>query len=124
MSETVEHQQHPLKIYFIVWIGLFILSACSYMVDYLNFQGELRWFLIIFFMWAKAGLIVAIFMHMRWERISLITAILVPPLCLAVFVFLMAIEGNYTEHTRDIAYTESSLPQAHPAPHEEKSTAH
>ena len=108
MSETEGHQQHPLKIYFIVWIMLFVLSAFSYMVDYMNFQGELRWFLIILFMWLKAGMIVAIFMHMRWERVSLISAILVPPLCLGVFVFLMAVEGNYTEYTRDVVFTEST----------------
>ena len=105
MSEEVEgHQQHPLNVYFIVWVGLFILSACSYAVDYYNFQGVLRWFLIIFFMWAKAALIIAIFMHMRWERLSLMTAIMVPPVLLGVFVLMMAIEGNYTEYTRSVAF--------------------
>ena len=28
----------------------------------------------------KAGLIVAVFMHMAWERLALICAILLPPL--------------------------------------------
>ena len=31
----------------------------------------LRWALIILFMLLKAGLIVAIFMHMAWERLAL-----------------------------------------------------
>ena len=48
----------------------------------------------------KAGLIVGIFMHMAWERISLVYAILVPPLCLATLVILMAIESDYTFWTR------------------------
>jgi cytochrome c oxidase subunit IV len=48
----------------------------------------------------KAGLIVAIFMHMAWERLSLIYAILVPPLCLLVLVILMATEADYTFLTR------------------------
>ena len=60
----------------------------------------MRWFLILTFMTLKAGLIVAIFMHMAWERVSLIYAILVPPLCLATLVGLMTIESGYTFWTR------------------------
>lgn len=55
-----EGQQHPLGIYFKIWTLLFVLSAASYMVDYLQFVGWLRWFLIIIFMLLKAGLIVAV----------------------------------------------------------------
>ena len=97
-SETA--QEHPLSIYFIVWGALFVLSTFSYLVDYLQFQGYLRWILILAFMWMKAGAIVAVFMHMRWERPALITVILVPPLCLMVLVGMMAIEGGYTTLTR------------------------
>ena len=93
-------QEHPLSVYFVVWGALFVLSGFSYMVDYLQLQGNLRWVLILTFMWLKAGAIVAVFMHMRWERPALITVILVPPLCLMVLVGLMAIEGGYTVLTR------------------------
>jgi cytochrome c oxidase subunit IV len=58
------HQAHPLKVYFVVWGWLFVLSACSYAIDFMGVQGYLRWTLILFFMFVKAGLIVAIFMHM------------------------------------------------------------
>jgi cytochrome c oxidase subunit 4 len=99
MSDA-EGQQHPLGIYLSIWILLFMLSTASYMVDYLNFQGYLRWTLILVFMFLKAGFIVAIFMHMMWERMALITAILLPPLCLLVLIGLMAVEGEYTYLTR------------------------
>ena len=95
-----EHQQHPIKLYLIVWGWLFVLSACSYMVDYFHLQGYLRWGLILLFMIVKAGLIVAVFMHMAWERLSLVCAILLPTLCLLVLVALMAIEADYTHLTR------------------------
>jgi cytochrome c oxidase subunit IV len=49
---------------------------------------------------AKAGLIVAIFMHMRWERLALVYAILVPPLALLVLMSLMASEADFTFVTR------------------------
>jgi cytochrome c oxidase subunit IV len=93
-------QQHPIKIYLWIWLLLFVFSAFSYMVDYFNLQGALRWTLIIVFMLLKAGFIVAIFMHMAWERLALKMAILVPPLSLLVLIFLMAIEGDYTFVTR------------------------
>jgi cytochrome c oxidase subunit IV len=97
-------QQHPISIYLWIWLLLFILSTMSYMVDYFHVQGLLRWTLIIVFMLLKAGFIVAIFMHMAWERLALKFAILVPPLCLLVLIGLMAIEGDYTFLTRLAAF--------------------
>ena len=79
MSQA-EGQQHPLKIYLWIWFLLFVLSTFSYLVDYFHFHGMLRWSLIITFMLLKAGFIVAIFMHMAWERLALKFAILIPPL--------------------------------------------
>lgn len=93
---AAEGQQHPLSIYIWIWILLFILSTFSYLVDYFQLQGYLRWNLILIFMMLKAGFIVAIFMHMAWERLALITAILVPPVALLVLIGLMSIEGDYT----------------------------
>ena len=86
-------QQHPVGLYLKVWGLLFVLSTLSYMVDYLHLEGMLRWSLILIFMILKAGLIVAVFMHMMWERMALVTAILVPPLCLLVLIMLMASES-------------------------------
>jgi len=97
---TQEGTQHPISVYLWIWLLLFVLSTFSYMVDYLHVQGLLRWSLIIVFMLLKAGLIVSIFMHMKWERLALKLAILVPPLCLLVLIGLMAIEGDYTFLTR------------------------
>ena len=74
MASHAEGQQHPIAIYLWIWGLLFVLSALSYMVDYLQFQGYLRWSLIIIFMLLKAGLIVAVFMHMMWERMAIICA--------------------------------------------------
>lgn len=99
-----EGQQHPIKLYLVVWGWLFVLSAFSYMVDYFQLQGYLRWTLILVFMMLKAGLIVAVFMHMAWERLALVYAILVPPLAVLVFVAIMAIESDYTLVTREIFF--------------------
>lgn len=93
---AAEGQQHPLSIYIWIWVLLFVFSTASYMVDYFQLQGYLRWNLILIFMMLKAGFIVAIFMHMAWERLALITAILVPPVVLLVLIGMMSIEGDYT----------------------------
>jgi cytochrome c oxidase subunit 4 len=89
-------QQHPIGLYLKIWGLLFVLSTLSYLVDYFHIQSYLRWSLILLFMLLKAGLIVAVFMHMAWERLALVYAILVPPLCLLVLVLLMATEADYT----------------------------
>ncbi|CCM76307.1 cytochrome C oxidase subunit IV family protein [Rhizobium mesoamericanum] len=102
MAQTQAHsgQQHPIRLYLVVWGLLFVLSTFSYLVDYFGIQGYLRWVLIIVFMMLKAGLIVAIFMHMAWERLALVYAILLPPLLVLVFVAMMASESHYTIFTR------------------------
>jgi len=103
-----EHQQHPIKLYLVVWGWLFVLSTFSYLVDYFHLQGMLRWSLIILFMLLKAGLIVAVFMHMAWERLALIYAILLPPALVLVFVGIMVFESNYTLLTRVLFFATGS----------------
>ncbi len=95
-----EGQQHPISIYLWIWGALFVFSFFSYMVDYLAFEGMLRWTLIILFMLIKAGLIVSIFMHMAWERMALMYAILLPPVLVLIFVALMTLESDYTFASR------------------------
>lgn len=93
--EHAQGQQHPIGLYLKIWGLLFVLSTLSYLVDYFHFQGLFRWSLILIFMLLKAGLIVSIFMHMAWERLAMVYAILVPPLCLLVLIGLMAAEADY-----------------------------
>jgi cytochrome c oxidase subunit 4 len=99
MAQAVA-QQHPIRLYLIVWGWLFVLSTCSYLVDYFGLEGFLRYGLILLFMMLKAGLIVAIFMHMAWERLALVYAVLVPVGAVLVFVGIMAFEADYTFLTR------------------------
>ena len=93
---------------FKIWAWLFVLSTCSYLVDYFHVEGYLRWSLILLFMILKAGLIVSVFMHMLWERLALMYAILVPPVLVLVFVALMTFEADYTFATRGIFFVTGS----------------
>jgi len=105
---TQTGQQHPISLYLKIWGLLFVLSTLSYLVDYFHFTGYLRWSLIITFMLLKAGLIIAIFMHMAWERLAMVYAILVPPLCLLVLVGLMASEADYIFLSRVIFFGQAA----------------
>ena len=97
-------QQHPIKLYLVVWGWLFVLSTGSYLVDYFGLHGYLRWSLILLFMVLKAGLIVAVFMHMAWERLALAYAILLPPVWVLVFVEIMVFESEYTHLIRILSF--------------------
>ena len=106
-AETTQiegHQQHPLGIYIWVWVLLFVLSFFSYMVDYFQLHGALRWSLILLFMFIKAGFIVAIFMHLSWERLALKYVLGLPILAICLLILMMAIEGDYTYLTRHIFF--------------------
>lgn len=127
MSSAVG-QQHPLGIYLKIWILLFVLSTGSYLVDYVDLQGYLRWTLIIVFMLLKAGFIVAIFMHVMWERMALIFTILVPPIALLFLIGFMAIEGDHTFGAR-VQYlgqeaNAERLHVVHEGAHEEAGSTH
>ena len=103
MSE-VAGQQHPIGIYLKIWILLFVLSTMSYLVDFFHVQGYLRWSLILIFMFLKAGFIVAIFMHLSWERLALKYTLLLPVIAILVLIALMAIEGDYVNLTRHLFF--------------------
>ena len=103
-----EGQQHPLRIYWIMWGALFVLSGFSYWTDFWP-DGPLRTAAILTLMMLKAGGIVWIFMHMGWERLALKLAILVPPVFILVLIWLMAIEGEHTWLTRLEFFGESDF---------------
>src|SRR5919198_1837269 len=109
-----EGQQHPIKLYLVVWGWLFVLSTGSYLVDYFGLHGYLRWSLILLFMVLKAGLIVAVFMHMAWERLALAYAILLPPVLVLVFVAIMVLESDYTHFTRLLFFAAAAERSAFP----------
>jgi cytochrome c oxidase subunit IV len=101
---TATGQEHSIGIYLKIWALLFVLSTCSYLVDFYGAQGYLRWSLILIFMLLKAGFIVAIFMHLSWERLALKYVLLLPPIAILVLISMMSIEGDYTNLSRHLFF--------------------
>jgi len=103
-------QQPSIGIYIKVWGLLFVLAGASYSVGYFGVQGPLRWALIIVLALMQAGLIIAVLMHLVWERLALVYLILVPPVLLVSFLAISAIDGRYTFGTRQANYIAAPLP--------------
>ena len=114
---ATEGQEHPISVYLKIWILLFVLSIGSYMVDFYQLQGWLRWSLILVFMFLKAGFIMAIFMHMVWERMALVVALLSPMIAILVFIAIMGYESDYTEASRDIFFDDGKPDRVWAVPH-------
>lgn len=113
-----EGTQHPLKIYYIMWFALFVLSGFSYWTDFWD-HGLFRTSAILTLMMLKAGGIVWIFMHMGWERMALKLAILGPPVAIIVLIGLMSLENTYVEDSRLENYGESTMEVITPGHHED-----
>ena len=111
-----EGTQHPLKIYYVMWVALFVLSGFSYWTDFWD-DGLFRTLAILTLMMAKAAGIVLIFMHMGWERLALKLAILGPPVAILVLIGLMSLEGTYVEGSRIDNYGESTMEVETPGHH-------
>ncbi|RIH75316.1 caa(3)-type oxidase, subunit IV [Calidithermus terrae] len=103
---TGKGEQHqPIRIYIYVWVLLFVLSALSYLLDYFEVHPDwLRRFLITAFALVKSALIVAYFMHMRFERMGMVLAILLPPLLLMALVAIILPEGTYVSGVREFFF--------------------
>lgn len=105
-TEIHRGEQHqPIGTYLAVWGLLFLLSTLSYLLDYFKVEPlGLRRFLITAFALLKAGLIVAYFMHLRFERVGLVYAILLPPLLLLALVAILLPEGQYVATVRHLFF--------------------
>ncbi len=104
IEHAEEQQQHPIGVYLRVWGLLFVLSAMSYLVDFFEVQVVLKRFLITVSALMKAGLIVSYFMHLRFERLSLVYAIVLPPLLLLALIGITTSEGQYVAWLRQLFF--------------------
>ena len=108
MLKHYKKQSHEIGVYLWIWGLLFVFSFFSYMVDYLNFEGLLRWTLILVFMVSKAALIVAVFMHLFWERYAIVNVLLWPMTLMVLLLGIMAADSIYTLSTRLIYFVAGS----------------
>ncbi len=92
-GEQVGAVHAPIRTYLIVWGWLFVLSALAYFVDIAHVGGWLKAVLLTVLALMKAGLIVAFFMHLRFERLALVYAILAPLILLVALAVGVVPDG-------------------------------
>ncbi|HEY4038183.1 MAG TPA: cytochrome C oxidase subunit IV family protein [Burkholderiaceae bacterium] len=106
-----EHgQQPPIATYVKVWGLLFVLAGASYSVGYFHVEGLLRWVLLVVLMLLQAGLIISLLMHLVWERLALVFAIILPPLLLITLIGIGALDGLSTVMTRNTFFGAAATP--------------
>lgn len=92
-SEAEGAVHAPIRMYLVVWGWLFVLSALAYFVDIAHLTGWLKTVLLSILALMKAGLIMAFFMHLRFERLSLVYAIVAPLILLIAMVAGLVPDG-------------------------------
>ena len=83
-----DHDNHN-RLYLTVWSGLLILTVVEVVLAYQTLPVALMLGLLLMLSFGKTGLILAYFMHLRYERLSLVLTILpAVAFCIAMmFIF-------------------------------------
>jgi cytochrome c oxidase subunit IV len=85
-----EHFAGSNKLFISVWVWLLLLTGVEVFLGYIHVPIHLMLTILIGLSIVKAALIVAYFMHLRFERLSLVLTlvpVLVVCICLMLFVF-------------------------------------
>jgi cytochrome c oxidase subunit 4 len=93
MSEEHAHIV-PYKTFAIVWIGLLILTGITVAVAQYNL-GPLNIWVALGIATLKAGLVVAVFMHMKYESLLFKLALFSALAILAIFIGLTFVDVLY-----------------------------
>lgn len=75
-KETQEHAEGGKKLYLSVWAALLALTGVEVFLAYEHLQPALMLSILMGLSLVKAGLIIAYFMHLRFERRSLILTLM------------------------------------------------
>ena len=86
-SSSEGHQVGSAKLFVTVWVVLAVVTAIEVYLGYVQLQPTLMLSLLIALSLFKAGLIVAYFMHLKYERFSM-TLLLVPA---TIFCIIMMV---------------------------------
>jgi len=92
---TEEHAHIvPYKTFLVVWVGLLILTAITVAVAQFNL-GPLNIWVALGIATLKSGLVIAVFMHMKYESLLFKLALLSALAILAIFIGLTFVDVLY-----------------------------
>jgi len=100
MSHAADHHDMDAhgSVFKRIWVPFFILfglTVLEFIIAFTMAKGPARVGIFVFLTIVKAFYIVAYFMHLKFERISLIYTIVLPMLFLVYLIALLLMEGGY-----------------------------
>ena len=97
MSEPQAHAEGGTRLYLAVWVGLLVLTSVEVFLAYIHLPANLMLIVLMGLSVIKAALIVAYFMHLRFERFSLFLT-LVPIWILLTCLLFMFFPDSFRLH--------------------------
>ena len=96
MSESMEHAHAPAgkRVFMIVWFWLLGLTAVEVFLAYEHLEVKLMLTLLMGLSVVKASLIIAYFMHLRYEKRSL-AALLMPAMIMVIVLLFMFFPDSF-----------------------------
>lgn len=86
MAET-GHAEGGYRVYAVTWFWLLAITVLELAIVLLRVPKIILATALIIMAFLKAALIVAYFMHLKYEKLSLVYAVVVPMVFLAVILF-------------------------------------
>ena len=123
MSEHAGHGEHPgehfagsNKLFISIWIWLLVLTLLEIFLAYRPMAIHLMLTVLIGLSLIKAALIMAYFMHLKFERLSLILT-LIPALVVCILLLFVFFPDSF--RSMGLRYQYKEAPPVAPAPVEE-----
>ena len=111
-----EHFAGSNKLFISVWVWLLAITALEVFLGYVHFDLRMKLVILLGLSIIKAALIMAYFMHLRFERLSLILTI-VPMLVVCICLLFVFFPDSLRSYGLRYQFKES--PPVAPAPAEE-----
>ena len=87
-SESIGHSVGSTKLFLTVWIWLVAITGFEVFLGYEKLQPQVMLGLLVVLSLVKAALIVAYFMHLKFEKLSLALT-LIPPTIFCICMILI-----------------------------------
>jgi cytochrome c oxidase subunit 4 len=94
MDQTSKHSEGGVKVFLVVWFWLLALTGVEVFLGYKAFEVKIMIILLMGLSVIKASLIIAYFMHLRYEKPSM-AATLMPALVMVILLMFMVFPDSF-----------------------------
>ena len=101
LAETHDHFAGSNRLFISVWVWLLLLTSFEVFLGYIRLNVVLMLVILMGASIVKAALIVAYFMHLRFERLNLVLTI-VPALVICICLLLIFFPDSF--RARELRY--------------------